>query len=579
MKRFLILVLVTLSYTFAYADGKFYSESDAQRYFAQNIGKLDPIEGIYDVNNTVVATIPGFGSQRSVQDFVWAIYKHNDKFLVQSLSGPITGLISYILRIGETNYYKLIRFDKNQKQHEERFELSGLFSFGYSYQDYYMSANSTVTLRAYKKYPTRSMYEEEIKRAAAEVRKAEEKAAKPTKWSGTGFALKDGYIVTNYHVIEDAKSILIKKGDKLDDYDAKVIAVDKNNDLAILRISDSRFTGFGTIPYALKSQIVDVGEDVWVLGYPLTQYLGNEIKLTTGIISSRSGYQGNVATYQISAPVQPGNSGGPLFDLKGNIVGIVNAGVPGADNVGYAIKTTYLKNLVDSYDLSTILPEKNTISSLSLKEQVKCVDHFVFLIICSSEGSHLLSSNNSSTSRSVLDNSQQTQHVNEKSFSQVSSNVNSNSATKSSAVHKDDYALYIDSAEAGDAISQCRIGYCYYSGNGVEKDLSKAEYWFKKSADNGNVVAKSWLKALKKNNNSVNEAQTSSPLDDFNKYIKAAKAGDAVAQNKIASCYYNGEGVEKDISKAEYWYKKSAKQGNVIGKSWLSIIQKQNKKD
>ena len=210
-----------------------------------------------------------------------------------------------------------------------------------------------------------------------------------SEWSGTGFALKNGHIITNYHVIDGARSIEVHcvDGNASSDYTATVVATDKTNDLAIIKITDSRFHGFATIPYAIKTQVEDVGEDVWVLGYPLTQVLGNEIKLTTGVISSRSGYQGDVSTYQISAPVQPGNSGGPLFDSKGNVVGIINAGVPGADNVGYAIKTSYLKALVDSFSLTSCLPASNTISSLPLKDQVKRVKNFVYLLICSSKPS------------------------------------------------------------------------------------------------------------------------------------------------------------------------------------------------
>lgn len=206
-----------------------------------------------------------------------------------------------------------------------------------------------------------------------------------TLWSGTGFALANGYIVTNDHVIEDAKNIGVTgvKGDMNTRYTAEVVTTDKVNDIAILRINDSRFTGFGTIPYAVQQRMADVGEDVFVLGYPLTQALGNEIKLTNGIISSRTGYQGNISTYQMSAPVQPGNSGGPMFDNKGNVIGIVVAGVPGAENVGYAIKTSYLNILIESAGLNIKLPTNNTISSLSLAEKVKRVKDYVFYIECS----------------------------------------------------------------------------------------------------------------------------------------------------------------------------------------------------
>ena len=204
-------------------------------------------------------------------------------------------------------------------------------------------------------------------------------------WTGTGFAIGNDYIVTNNHVADGAKTISIKGviGDMNTGFTAEVMAADKVNDIAILRISDRRFTGFGTIPYAVQQRMADVGEDIFVLGYPLTQALGNEIKLTNGIISSRTGYQGNVSTYQMSAPVQPDNSGGPMFDNKGNVIGIVVAGVPGAENVGYAIKTSYLNILIESAGLNIKFPAINSISALSLAEKVKRVKNFVFYIECS----------------------------------------------------------------------------------------------------------------------------------------------------------------------------------------------------
>lgn len=204
-------------------------------------------------------------------------------------------------------------------------------------------------------------------------------------WTGTGYAIGNKYVVTNNHVVDRAKNIIIKgiKGDMNNGYSAEVVATDKTNDIAVLKITDSLFRGFGTIPYSVSSRMADVGEDVYVLGYPLTQALGDEIKLTNGIVNSRTGYQGDVSTYQISAPVQPGNSGGPMFDNKGNVIGIVVAGVPGAENVGYAVKNSYLKILIESAGLDIKFPTNNTISTYSLTEKVKCVKNFVFYIECS----------------------------------------------------------------------------------------------------------------------------------------------------------------------------------------------------
>ena len=205
------------------------------------------------------------------------------------------------------------------------------------------------------------------------------------EWSGTGFALKNGYVVTNYHVIENAKSISIQgiKGDFAQKYSATIIATDKYNDLALLQISDKKYNGFGSIPYNVKTSVSEVGEDVFVLGYPLTSTMGDEIKLTTGVISSKTGFQGDVSLYQISAPIQPGNSGGPLFDNKGNLIGIVNAKHKGAENVGYAIKTSYLRNLIESSTSSSILPNNNQIAGLPLTGKVKSLKNYVFMIICS----------------------------------------------------------------------------------------------------------------------------------------------------------------------------------------------------
>ena len=206
------------------------------------------------------------------------------------------------------------------------------------------------------------------------------------KWSGTGFALNNGYIATNYHVVENAKSIKVQgiKGNFNIEYNATVTSTDKFNDLAIIKINDSRFNGFGTIPYRVKTSTSEVGEDVFVLGYPLTTTMGDEIKLTTGVISSKTGFQGDVSLYQISAPIQPGNSGGPLFDGNGNLIGIVNAKHRGAENVSYAIKASYLNNLVESASSISLLPTNNSVSGMSLSNKVKSLKNFVFMITCSS---------------------------------------------------------------------------------------------------------------------------------------------------------------------------------------------------
>ena len=199
--------------------------------------------------------------------------------------------------------------------------------------------------------------------------------------SGTGFLVSNnGYIMTNSHVIESASSIKVKgiNGDFSTSHPARMILEDKANDLALLKIDAMSLDT--TLPYMLRPKNVETGEDVFVLGYPLITSMGEEIKLTTGIVSSRSGYQGSMASYQISAQVQPGNSGSPVFDRNGSLVGVVNSKIMGAEGVTYVIKPTYVRALFENAEIPLVIPAKNTTENLSLSEKIKVLSPFVYII-------------------------------------------------------------------------------------------------------------------------------------------------------------------------------------------------------
>ena len=202
--------------------------------------------------------------------------------------------------------------------------------------------------------------------------------------SGTGFFLsKDGYIITNYHVVENARTIKVSgiNDDTKTSYTARVEISDKQNDLAILKITDLSFKPLTNIPYTFKYTTSSVGEDCFVLGYPLISTMGLDIKLTNGIISSKTGFEGNIAEYQMSAPVQPGNSGGPLFDKSGNIIGVVCAKHTGAENAGYAVKASYIRNLVELLSQNINFPQTNQLAGKTLPKQVELASKAVCLII------------------------------------------------------------------------------------------------------------------------------------------------------------------------------------------------------
>ncbi|MBP6872076.1 MAG: trypsin-like peptidase domain-containing protein [Bacteroidales bacterium] len=206
------------------------------------------------------------------------------------------------------------------------------------------------------------------------------------KGNGTGFFIStDGYLATNYHVISEASEIeieFIRNGQK-QNYKAKVVQSDKQNDLAILIVDDNSFRPFISVPYNFQTSISDVGSNVFALGYPMAlTVMGTEIKFTDGKISSKTGFQGDIATYQMTTPIQPGNSGGPLFDYDGNLIGINSSKIRSdyADNVSYAIKTNYLKNLIDVLPVTLKLPNDKTIMSKTLTEKIKIMSDYVVLI-------------------------------------------------------------------------------------------------------------------------------------------------------------------------------------------------------
>jgi len=201
------------------------------------------------------------------------------------------------------------------------------------------------------------------------------------KSSGTGFFVTtSGYIVTNYHVVKDAREIyvdIISNG-KSSTLKALIIKTDKENDLALIKIQLPNNINFNAIPYCINSKSIEVGSSVFTLGYPYAlSYLGKEIKFSDGKISSKSGYNNNINHYQVTVPVQPGNSGGPMFDLHGNVVGVINSKFEIGDNVSYAIKSSLLFQFLNS---SGVVKTTN-INNSQTKSYVRLTNEFEKFVV------------------------------------------------------------------------------------------------------------------------------------------------------------------------------------------------------
>ncbi|PSR53273.1 serine protease [Adhaeribacter arboris] len=207
-----------------------------------------------------------------------------------------------------------------------------------------------------------------------------QKDVRPASFSGTGFLLNaDGYFVTSYHVIKDADSVYIENHKGLR-YKVKEVYKDKLHDLAILKIVDSNFTSLGYLPYAFKSSPADLGDKVYTLGFPREDMVYGE-----GSLSSRSGFEGDTTAYQISIPVNPGNSGGPLIDSQGNLIGVISGKQIGQEGTAFAVKSAYLKDLIQGMGKDTLtepiyLSRRNNLAGLARTQQIKKLQDYVFMV-------------------------------------------------------------------------------------------------------------------------------------------------------------------------------------------------------
>jgi S1-C subfamily serine protease len=124
-----------------------------------------------------------------------------------------------------------------------------------------------------------------------------------------------------------------------------------------------------------------VGTSAFTIGFPLAlSGMGKEAKYTDGKVSSKTGYNGSLSTFQTSIPVQPGNSGGPVFNNNGELMGLINASVSQTDNVSYAVKLNYIKNLIEAVGETSALPSDKSLQGLTLEEKIKILSTYVTLI-------------------------------------------------------------------------------------------------------------------------------------------------------------------------------------------------------
>ena len=168
--------------------------------------------------------------------------------------------------------------------------------------------------------------------------------------TGTGFFITNDFVVTSAHVIEGAKKIIVAYGEQK--ALAEIVAQDKQNDVAILKVYGMEKT-IEPLPLG-DPRKATLGQAVSTVGFPMPNLMGVSPKAGEGIINSLTGIQDDIRLFQVSIPIQPGNSGGPLLNEKGQVIGIISSKLNELyainykgtimQNVNYAVKISYLMN-------------------------------------------------------------------------------------------------------------------------------------------------------------------------------------------------------------------------------------------
>ena len=203
----------------------------------------------------------------------------------------------------------------------------------------------------------------------------------PFKSGGSGFLIDaKGLLVTNAHVVKNARNIAVQNKSGAS-FHATVVLIDNEKDLAILKIEDTAYRQLSSIPYTISRTEAELASPIFTLGFPR-----DEIVYGEGYLSAKTGFNGDTLSCQISIPANPGNSGGPVLNEHGEIVGILSTRETASEGVVFALQAKHIHKALSelkkdtSFQRVRLSSAKSQLAGMERTQQVKKVEEYIFMV-------------------------------------------------------------------------------------------------------------------------------------------------------------------------------------------------------
>jgi len=220
----------------------------------------------------------------------------------------------------------------------------------------------------------------ELNEVKGRIQQTATPATPSAKFEGTCFLIDPrGYLVTNQHVVKNAEAIRVQNVKGVD-FKARVVYTDADMDIAVLKIEDDNFKPAGPLPYGIRKLASDLAEPIYTLGFPREEIVYGE-----GYLSAKTGFDGDTLSCQIAIPANPGNSGGPVLNRNGEVIGILSTRQTTAEGVVFALNSRNIFRALeevkkDSTFRNIKVPLASSVKALDRVQQVKKIQDCIFMV-------------------------------------------------------------------------------------------------------------------------------------------------------------------------------------------------------